>query len=358
MKKILILTTFIPLMTACKKDNPSVPATRTYRMGMQNSAPRYDDFNLVLETLALWIPRADAAIITTEVPWDSLYNGVTPQQYVLNNYSGLVRYYRQHDLLLWVYIDPANGLDRSSDSETLKALGKSMTDPDVQKKYRRFVVVMDSLLKPDHLGVALETNLIRLASPAALYNSIVKASNDAVADVKAAGSTARLSVSVQAEVAWGEISGSSGYAGIDQDFIDFPFIQELGVSSYPYFYFDKPEDLPDNYYSKLVDGKSLKVFVSEGGWSSESFTLLNGTPVASAPDLQRRYIIRQGQLLDNASSIAWFQLTFTDIDDAAITGFVNPTIKYFQYLGLVDKNLTPRPSLAAWDDIFNRPLRN
>src|SRR5882757_2881840 len=101
---VIILTT----LSSCKKDNPvPMATTRTYRMGLQNSAPRYDDFNFVLQALYLWTPRADAAMITTEVPWDSLYGGKTAQEYVLNNYSGLVNYYRTNNFKLWVYIDPA-----------------------------------------------------------------------------------------------------------------------------------------------------------------------------------------------------------------------------------------------------------
>src|SRR5258708_35205039 len=81
------------LLISCKKD-ASILSTRTYRMGFQNSATRYDDFNLILQSLQLWSQRADAAMITTEVPWDSLYAGKSIQQFVLNNYSGLVNYYR------------------------------------------------------------------------------------------------------------------------------------------------------------------------------------------------------------------------------------------------------------------------
>ena len=349
-----ILLAGLSLISSCKKDD-TAPSTRTYRMGFQNSAPRYDDFNLVVQSLQLWSPRADAAMITTEVPWDSLYAGKSAQQYVTNNYQGLVDYYRSKNFKLWVYIDPANGLNRASDANALVALGKSIAQDDVQKLYRRFVVVMDSMLKPDHLGLALETNLIRSASSSSIYNGIKKAANDVVDDVRAIDASVMLSISVQADVAWGASNSSNNYVGIDQDFIDFPFVQELGISSYPYFNSSRPEDLPADYYSRLVTGKSLSVFVSEGGWTSQTFTG-PGEVITGSPAVQQAYIERQAQLLDQAKAIAWFQLTFTDIDLDHLPVNVDPTIKYFAYLGLVDTQLNPKPSLTTWDNIFKRTL--
>ena len=352
----IILLLYIGLVFSCTKDD-SAPTTRKYRMGFQNSAPRYDDFNLVLQTLDLWTQRADAAMITTEVPWDSIYSGKSIQQYVINNYVGLVNYYRGKNLKLWVYIDPQNGLNRTSDSNALVAMGKSIAQDDVQKLYRRFVVVMDSILRPEHLGLALETNLIRAAASADIYNGVKKAANDAVADVRAVDNDVKISVSVQADVAWGKLLGNGTYVGVAQDFIDFPFMEEVGISSYPYFDFTKPEEIPIDYYAKLIEGKSLPAFVSEGGWTSESFTGPNNQTITGSTTLQQNYITRQSQLLDKAKAIAVFQLTFTDIDLASLPSTVDPTIKYFAYLGLVDTNLQSKPSLATWDNVFKRALK-
>ncbi len=340
---------------SCKEEAP-VAATRTYRMGFQNSAPRYDDFNLVLQTIALWSTRADAAMITTEVPWDSLLAGKTPQQYVKNNYVGLVEYYRSKKFKLWVYIDPQNGLNRTSDANALVAVGKSIAQPEMQKLYRRFVVVMDSMLHPDHLGLALETNLIRIAASSSIYNGVKKAANDAVVDVRAIDPTVKLSVSVQADVAWGKLLGNGTYVGIQQDFVDFPFIEELGISSYPYFDFSNPDEIPINYYSRLVEGKSMNLMITEGGWTSASFEGPNQKTIQGSVEAQQKYITRQSQLLNAAPSIAYFQLPFTDIDLSKVPPNVDPSISYFAYLGLVDINLKPKLSLTTWDNIFQRKL--
>src|SRR4051812_17452682 len=107
MKTTAILIASLLFICSCKKQAASTG--RTYRMGFENFAPRPDS-NLYIQALHLWTTRADAAIINTEVPWDSLLNGKDPVTYVLENYKILVDYYRGYHFKVWVYIDPANGL--------------------------------------------------------------------------------------------------------------------------------------------------------------------------------------------------------------------------------------------------------
>ena len=353
MKNILFLA-LIVLFASCKKNNDNT-ATRSYRMGFMNSAPRFDDTALMIASLNLWTTRADAAIISTEVPWDELLAGGSAAIHVNTHYKDLAAFYRSKNLALWVYIDPQNGLDRTSDAVPLVKAGKSISQPDVQEKYRQFVIAMDSILKPDHLGLALETNLIRFASPASIYSGVKKAVNDVAAALKQKNTKAKLSVSVQVEMAWGLLAGVP-YQGIATDLTDFPFIEEIGLSSYPYFSFDKPSDIPNDYYSKVLAGNQLPVFVCEGGWTSKSVN----TPirnVVSSDDIQKEYIKRHDQLLQSINATALFQLTFTDIDLNALPPTVPATIGFFTNLGLVNINMQPKPSLTEWDKLFKKPLR-
>ena len=322
-------------------------------MGFQNSAPRFDDINLFIEVLNIWTTRADAAIISTEVPWKELLAGEKPEDYVVNNYKLLAEYYQSKDLMLWVYIDPQNGLDRASDALALVEVGKSIADPDMQEIYKRFVIVMDSILKPAHLGLALETNLIRAAATPAIYNGVKKAANDVASSLTSLKSSARLSISIQVDHAWGKLVGGS-FEGVDKDFEDFPFMREIGLSSYPYFGFQKPQDIPIDYYSRLVASKGLPAFVSEGGWTSKSL-VTPGQTLESSDQLQKEYIQKQHILLESVKASALFQLTFTDIDVDNLPPDVPDNLFYFTYLGLVNSNLESKPALDAWDKLFEMP---
>jgi hypothetical protein len=198
---------FAMLMLHCSK--PSVQNnTRTFRMGFANSAPRLD-YNLYMQSLQSWTARADAAIISGELPWDSLLAGQSAQQYILQNYLPLANYFRSKNLRLWIYLDPENGLNRSSDANALIALGKSIADSDIQTIYTQFAWAMDSMLKPAHLGLAMETNLIRASAPASVYNGVRLASNNAASYVRAHDNSVSLGISIQAETAWGLLTGTS-----------------------------------------------------------------------------------------------------------------------------------------------------
>ncbi|MDZ7650718.1 MAG: hypothetical protein U5K54_28245 [Cytophagales bacterium] len=82
------------------------------------------EIDLILQTLDIWTVRADAAMITTEVPWEELLGGASINAHIVANYLELVNFYRDKNLKLWIYIDPQNGLDRTSDALALIAVGK------------------------------------------------------------------------------------------------------------------------------------------------------------------------------------------------------------------------------------------
>jgi hypothetical protein len=155
-------------------------------------------------------------------------------------------------------------------------------------------------------------------------------------------------VSVQVDVAWGRLpAGGGSFVGIARDRADFPFVDVLGLSSYPYLAgFTSPEEIPLDYYSRLAADAPLPMIVTEGGWASGSVT-----GVSSSPDLQARYIRRQMQLADAAKLLGVFQITFTDLDVASFNLPPGSILPLFAKLGLVDANYRAKPALAVWDSV-------
>lgn len=330
---------------------PGAAAARTYRMGFSGIPPR-PDIATAIAAIDLWSARADAAILSAELPWDSLLAGVPPESLIARDQLGLSNYYRFKGHEIWAYLDPGNGLNRAGEADALVAAGRSIVEPEIQALFRRYAVAFDSIVRPPHLGLALETNLIRGLAPPELYAAIRTAVNGAAADIRARNDTVKLGVSVQVEYAWGRFDGG-GYRGVEEDFADFPFVQELGLSSYPYLGgFAVPEDLPADYYARIPAGRTLPLAVTEGGWSSATLD-----SIVSSPEEQRRYIARQAALLDSARVAAVFQLTFTDLDLTAIPVPPGSILPLFAALGLVDAELNPKPALGAWDSTFARPFR-
>jgi hypothetical protein len=340
------------LLSGCSdsdaKPNTPAPAPRTYRMGFSGIPPR-PDLNQAIAAVNMWIPRADQALILNEPPWDSLLAGVPADTLIRRDQLQLAQYYRARGLQIVMSIDPTNGLNRASDSDPLVAAGRSLAESEIRDLFRDYVVAADTLIRPEYLSVASETNLIRLAASPALYAAVVQNAADAAAAIRAVDPDVKIFTTVQVETAWGRLGGIAPFQGVDQDRADFPFIEMLGLSSYPYLAgFAEPESIPDDYYARLVESAPIPVMVIEGGWSSATLDT-----IVSSPEEQRRYILRHAEILDRASATGVFQITFTDLDEFFFPpGTILP---FFAHLGLVDEDLNPKPALAAWDAIFARP---
>ena len=334
---------------ASSATDPQAPATRSYRMGFSPLPPRLTIFE-VLRTIDSVSRHSDAALMVVDIPWAALLTDSSPAFLIRRDQFEVARVFQQRGMPIAATLEVANGLNRAAESDALLKVGRSLTEPAVQRVYRDYVVAFDSILRPKWLALAMETNLIRLVAAPPVYSAIVTMTNAAAQQLRAAGSTSQLMVSVQVDIAWGRPGGS--YAGIQRDRTDFPFIQALGLSSYPYLMgFTAPEQFPLDYYSRLVADAPLPMLVVEGGWSSGSVT-----GVTSSPDLQARYIRRQMQIADAAKLVGVFQITFTDLD---LTSFVVPAgsiLPLFAQTGMLDINYRPKPALAVWDSVRARSL--
>ncbi len=328
---------------------PPAPNPRSFLMGFSGVPPRNDNA-LAIRSIDLWAQRADAALVLTDPPWEHLLAGLDPEFLVRAIQLELVNYYRSKGLRIIGSVDPTDGLNRAQDAPALVAARRSLREPAIRDLYRRYVGAFVSVLRPEALAVASETNLIRAIAPESLYAAVVAAGNLAAAEARGHDPNLRLFVTVQVETALGRLPGAQG-AGIARDRADFPFTQALGLSSFPYLAgIADPEELPLDYYAPLVAEGPLPVYVIEGGWPSAS-----AANFVSSPDEQRRYIERHARILDTARAQAWFQITFTDLDLSAIPQPPGSILPLFATLGLVDATLQPKPALGAWDAVFARP---
>lgn len=337
----------------CSATDPDGPARR-FRMGFSVMAPR-PTIESVLATIEAWRPHADIAQLTLGVPWKQLLADTSAAFLIRREQAELVALYRSRGLPVMVQVDPTDGLARDKEAPELVAAGRSIAEPSVQALYREYVLAVDSILDPQYLGLAMETNLIRAIAPASVYQALRSMVNATAAALDAQQSSASLFISVQVGTAWGRLPATNQFMGIAQDRADFPFIESLGVSSYPFLEgFTEPEDVPLNYYGRLLEASlpSLPILVAEGGWSSASVP-----GISSSPDKQARWIDRQVQIADAANVVAITQITFTDLDLSSYQVPAGSILPLFANLGLVDTELDPKPALDRWRRAFARPLR-
>jgi hypothetical protein len=318
-----------------------------------SAIPPSPDEQILLDALAMWTARADMAIMHVSVPYKAMLDGTSAETYVNVVDLPLANYYRARNLPIVVTLDVTDGLNRSAEAPDLVAIGRSITEPAIQQLYRDYAMAYATIVRPQYLLLAAETNLIRDVAPAPLYAAIVQMTNAAAGAIAGIGGTRpKLGVSVQADVAWGRGIHDNVFQGVDRDFGDFPFTAVLGLSSYPYLTFPTPEDLPLDYYARLVSGRSTPVMVVEGGWTSGAVST-----VQSSPAIQVRYWRHHERMLDSAKALAVLQLTFTDLDVESLNLPPGSTLPVFAQLGLVDAELRPKPVLATYDSIFARRLK-
>lgn len=355
-RRLLRAAALLPLagLAACGSGGGGVSATppvtnRTWKMGFYPNPPNADT-NAVLDLVNALSGHAELVHIHEELPWTDLLAGTSATD-LANGKLPLANAVRGKGMRLGFMGDLTNGLDRSQEPPQLVALGRSITEPAVQQLYRDYLLAIAAVVAPDYMGLTAETNLVRLQASPAVYAACVQAAGAAAADLVAAGVSVPLMVSIQVEVAWGEASTDGQYQGVDADFTDFPFLQMLGLSSYPYFVNSEPENLPDDYYSRILMGRSVPAMVAEGGWSSAA-----GSSFSSTPDLQRRYVDRQAMLLDSISAYACIQTLFADLDLASLPPDLAASLADFASIGLTSSNYGAKPALSDWDAQFARPL--
>jgi len=349
--------TAIPLVfvltgAQCRNDPASPAAARTYRMGFSAVPPQLN-VQSVIQTIDMWSKRGDAALLALTPPWKAMLADSAPREIVRREQLDLVNYYRGKGMEIVAMIDATDGLARDKEHPDLIAAGRSIKEPGIQAMFQAYVLTVDSILHPDRLLLAMETNLIRAIAPADVYTALRSMVNNTATALTSAGggSSAALGVSVQVETAWGRLPGNGTYIGVAQDMADFPFTANLGLSSYPYLGgFADPADIPQNYYARIATDTHKPVLVVEGGWSS--VTVPGGA--STSPEEQARYIVRQMQLLDDARAVDVFQITFTDIDLASWNLPSGSILPLFASIGLVTADFNAKPALAEWDRAFAR----
>lgn len=322
---------------------------RTYRMGFSNFPPRFTQAS-VDANLAAWLPRADEGLLHLSPDWASLLAGFSADTIVGSIHAPVAALYRSRGLSVSVTLDLTDGLDRSAEAPALVAAGRSLAEPEIQALARAYALAVWRRIQPDHLALAAEANAIRESASPTLYAAVKQVANDAAAALRADGCTSRLSVSLSSEFLWGR-EGTGVYRGPAEDLADFPFLQEIALTAFPYLGgYATPEDVPLDYYARIAQDAALPVRIVEGGWASQS---VGG--IVSSEQEQARWIRRQFTLLDSAGATAVMQIQYADFDLSSLPPPIPTALPLFASIGLVDTALVAKQALSAWDSTFARP---
>ncbi len=197
--------------------------------------------------------------------------------------------------------------------------------------------------RPSYLGVGNEVNRVWEEDPSA-YAAWVEALPELVAAVHQVSPGTRVFATFQYEFLRGldRITGEQRTEDWSPLEAAAPYLDLVAFTSYPYFAFESPEDVPDDYYAAIAEHTDRPVGFTELGWPSAPILPLLGSSLeglGGSPSEQAEFIRRLGSLL------AGIEPAFAMWVWAYDTPAVGPT---FESLGLSAVDGTAKPALEAW----------
>ena len=115
-------------------------------------------------------------------------------------------------------------------------------------------------------------------------------------------------------------------------------VDGIGFTSYPYFEYETPAELPADYYAEIAQHTGLPILFTELGWLADPSPPYAGSEEEQAAFVDRFFELAAGLDLRYA---AW--LAANDWP----TGIIGPGSAFYQ-IGLRDPAGVPRPADASW----------
>ncbi len=220
-------------------------------------------------------------------------------------------------------------------------------DQEAVKRYTRTAVAIAREQQPPFIVIGAEVNRLWEQFPAA-FNAFATAWPELYAAVNEASPETEVGTGFQFEFlrGGGFLSGETHeprWELIDRfnGSIDF-----IAISSYPYFDYGAPSDLPDDYYAELAARADLPIAFTELGWPSRPLSTAPDSEYGGSADEQIAFALRFAQLiggLDVRFALWSFQHDLGDVGGPA-----------FESVALRLNDGTPKPVLDIWSGFTAR----
>jgi hypothetical protein len=137
-------------------------------------------------------------------------------------------------------------------------------------EYKKAILEFVSKYKPAYLGIGIEVNLLYDSSPQD-FDDFVAFYNDVYPSVKSVSHSTKVFTVFQLEKMKGMYGGLFGGKESEQpkwELIDRFSTDIVAFTTYPCLVFHSPSDIPDDYYSDILNHVSKPVAFTEIGWYS------------------------------------------------------------------------------------------
>lgn len=300
--------------------------------------------------------HADFILIQPNIPWDDFVDGIdgeSESRTDLRNQTILA----QQNGLEWIFVvDPLNGLNRREFLGLPEGWEARFSNPDVQQAFTNFTLWIVQEFQPRYLGLASEINTYLDAHPDDV-ESYMSLYRDVYDQVKEVAPDTQVFVTFQ----WADLNniipganeGRQPYqTNWDQIEAFGPRLDLWVISTYPFVVFESGDEIPDDYYTSLLERTDKPLAVAEGGYSSRMVGPFPGDPQDQVAYLEAIH----DQIGDRLNF--WVYLILTDLNMDSISGMARDqgmpekdlnTLSMFAHVGLRESDGTPKPALELWD---------
>ncbi|MGA9193319.1 MAG: hypothetical protein WBZ24_16455 [Anaerolineales bacterium] len=324
--------------------------------GFFPSPPEMTDESL-LDLLHAMGAHGEVVLIQRAVPWSDFMDGPDGKSQDVTDEQNLVIVAGREGLEPIFVIDPLNGLDRRQLAPLPAELqGADFGTPALRRTYLNYAVRMAKTFHPRYLGLASEINTYADAHPDD-FAHFVDLYKQTYAAIKAESPNTQVFVTFQ----WDDLNNLSIMSEgqppfqINWEEVDVfePQLDLWAISSYPFVAFDDAAQIPDDYYTRLLDRADKRLAVAEGGWPSEDVAPFHGST-----DDQIGYLQAIDSQLGGHLTF-WIYLVLQDFNVEAYRPFLEAqgigsqvdTLDWFQSVGLRTYNGQAKPALAVWGSI-------
>lgn len=338
---------------------PAAPASRelfdfsSTGFGFFPTPPR-PTINSSTQNIKAMSEHADVLLFQEAIPWELFQAGDDVDSSRIRGIGDIIDYAGFYGMQPILVIDPLNGLDRREFQGLPEDWGAAdFSTPEIRTAYKNFAVRIAREFSPRYLGLASEINTYLDAFPEDQEN-FLSLYRETYAAVKAESPETRVFVTFQ----WDDLNRLDGDGtpyDVKWDQIEFfePQLDIWAISTYPHFFFEEPDDIPEDYYSRLIERTDKELAVAESGWTSEDAGAFSGTP-GEQVDFLLKLDAQIGESL-----VFWINLIYANLDwDAYREIFEEQgvekdmeTLSDFIFLGLIDADGTPKPALETWDTL-------
>lgn len=301
--------------------------------------------------------HADFILIQPAIPWEAMRAPGTEEAQAQTDLRNQVTLASQNGLGAIFVVDPLNGLNRREFMGLPVGWEPSFANAEVRRAFTEFALWIAREFHPQYLGLASEINTYLDAHPddvqpyLSLYREVYAAIKDVSPETQVFVTFQWEDLNnVFPEIAEGRRAYETNW---DQVEAFEPELDVWVISSYPFIAFPSGADIPDDYYTPLLERTSKPLALGEGGYTSKPIG-----PFPGAPSDQVLYLEAIDRQLGERLAF-WTYLLLSDFDPEAYADAMRDqgrseadiqTLGMFQAVGLRQADGSAKPALAVWDN--------